>query len=213
MSNLLLVEGQDDEHVIKNLWKTYAKTTDLPFEIESLKADNELLAKFKEVVHDGIDDIQRIGIVIDADNKLDSRWESFRHSLLRAGYSKKLIPPKPLPEGTIVSQDNNGWFKQVGIWLMPNNEVPGNLEDFASFLIPEEDRLWVYSAACLAGMPPSEGRFEEKDRAKARIHTWLAWQKKPGTPLGQAITARYLSAQTSHAQRFIAWLEKLFELA
>src|SRR5436190_24268592 len=36
--------------------------------------------------------------------------------------------------------------------------------------------------------------------SKALIHTWLAWQEKPGRPLGLAITARYFDATASYAQ-------------
>ncbi len=42
------------------------------------------------------------------------------------------------------------------------------------------------------------------------MHTWLAWQNKPGRPFGTAITARYLDADVPEATAFVAWLEKLF---
>jgi hypothetical protein len=48
--------------------------------------------------------------------------------------------------------------------------------------------------------------------SEACIHTWLAWQKEPGKPMGVAITARYLDATTSHAQQLISWIRRLFDL-
>ncbi|MDQ3882101.1 MAG: hypothetical protein M3249_02935, partial [Thermoproteota archaeon] len=45
---------------------------------------------------------------------------------------------------------------------------------------------------------------------KAQLHTWLSWQHEPGTPLGLAITKRYLEADTLHAQRLITWIRRLF---
>ncbi len=48
--------------------------------------------------------------------------------------------------------------------------------------------------------------------SKALIHTWLAWQRKPGRPMGIAITARYLDPTAPHAQQLINWLRRLFEL-
>lgn len=42
-----------------------------------------------------------------------------------------------------------------------------------------------------------------QDRSKAFIHTWLAWQKKPGIPMGQAITANVLNYDNAIAQNFI----------
>lgn len=47
---------------------------------------------------------------------------------------------------------------------------------------------------------------------KAEIHTWLAWQKEPGKPLGQAITARYLNPNAPDAQQLIAWIRRVFHL-
>ncbi|MGH2495980.1 MAG: DUF3226 domain-containing protein [Ktedonobacteraceae bacterium] len=55
-------------------------------------------------------------------------------------------------------------------------------------------------------------RFRNAHESKARIHTWLAWQKEPGKPMGQAITARYLDADALHARQLIAWIRKLFDL-
>jgi AAA15 family ATPase/GTPase len=51
------------------------------------------------------------------------------------------------------------------------------------------------------------GRPELK---KGRIYTYLAWQKEPGKPLGQAITARYLDAAQPKAKEFADWLLLLF---
>ncbi len=53
-------------------------------------------------------------------------------------------------------------------------------------------------------------RFRSTYRIKAKIHTWLAWQKEPGKPLGQAITATYFDANAPHAQELIDWIRRLF---
>ena len=47
---------------------------------------------------------------------------------------------------------------------------------------------------------------------KAQLHTWLAWQEQPGTPLGLAITNRYLDANAPHAQKLMDWIRQLFDL-
>ncbi|MGH9822270.1 MAG: DUF3226 domain-containing protein [Blastocatellia bacterium] len=47
---------------------------------------------------------------------------------------------------------------------------------------------------------------------KAHIHTWLAWQEKPGLPLGLAITFRYLNPDAPSAQQLVAWVRRLFLL-
>ena len=55
-------------------------------------------------------------------------------------------------------------------------------------------------------------RYIEAHRPKALIHTWLAWQKKPGMPMGQAITAKALKHDSAIALTFIAWLRHLFQI-
>jgi hypothetical protein len=85
---------------------------------------------------------------------------------------------------------------------MPDNDVsPGMLEDFLKRCIPEDDPLIARAEACveealqiLDGPPPIKGRLTRAKRPKAVMHTWLAWQKEPGTALGQAITKYYIEA-------------------
>jgi hypothetical protein len=74
-------------------------------------------------------------------------------------------------------------------------------------LIPEDDSLRDYSLKCVENLP--DKRFKDSFRSKAEIHTWLAWQEEPGTPLGLAVTKKYLSNVDS-AQTFLDWLNRLF---
>ena len=66
--------------------------------------------------------------------------------------------------------------------------------------------------SCRAGGSRCEARFIQDHRAKAEVHTWLAWQAEPGRPLGLALTRRYLDADHALAQRFHDWLVALFEI-
>jgi len=59
---------------------------------------------------------------------------------------------------------------------------------------------------------PQYRRFRESYQAKAHLHTWLAWQEEPGTPMGLAITKRYLDAEAPYALLLLNWIRELFEL-
>ena len=109
--------------------------------------------------------------------------------------------------GTIVEQMD---LPGVGIWLMPDNTVPGTLEHFIAFLVDRNDPLWERAKDCVEQIPEASRRFPVIHLLKAHIHTWLAWQKEPGVPFGLAITMKYLDAEEAHAQQFIAWLHRLF---
>ena len=140
-------------------------------------------------------ELERLGIVVDADADLVTRWQSVRNRLASAGY---VVPVEPDPNGTIVEFEDH---PTVGIWLMPDNTLPGMLEHFVSFLGAADDPLWAIANDCLNEIPEDQRRFIPNHRIKAHIHTWLAWQPEPGTPLrvgdNQALSKRRRSTCTA----------------
>ena len=200
---LLLVEGKDDEHVLYHLLEHH----NVPerFKIKDKKGIDNLLETLDvELLGSGL---KRLGIVVDADVNIQGRWDAVRTILINSGYNS--LPTKPDPDGTVIEQPG---LPSVGLWLMPDNALPGMLEDFIGFLVPTGDVLWPHSEECLRQAAELDRRFVEAHRPKALIHTWLAWQEEPGTPLGLAITKRYLDAEAPHAHRLIAWIRRLFGL-
>lgn len=100
----------------------------------------------------------------------------------------------------------------IGIWLMPDNRLPGMLEHFCSFLVPPGDALWSLAEEVLQQVMQKDRRFPDNHEIKALIHTWLAWQKEPGKPMGQAITKHFFDYNAPHAQKFIEWIRQLFDI-
>jgi len=200
--HVLLVEGKDDVHVFYHLLKHH-HIPDL-FKIkckdgyENLRntLEVELLAS----------DLERLGVVVDANASLASRWQSLQSVLSNSGYD---VPTTPDPDGTIIQHRGR---PTVGIWIMPDNTLPGMLENFVAFLIPPGDPLWACAGDCLEQIPEQHRRFPAIHQPKAHIHTWLAWQEEPGAPMGQAITKRYLDAEASHAHQLMDWIRRLFEI-
>ena len=213
--NYLLVEGSDDKHVFRHLLDHYHipqqfKIKDEHFEIKDHEGiDNLLNLKTLRTYLKIVDEPRRFGIVVDADTDLAARWQTLSDILKNSGYS--IIPITPKPEGTILREDGR---PVVGIWLMPDNKVPGMLEDFASFLRPKDDLLWPIANDVVQKVKvvQEDRRFRDTHESKARIHTWLAWQKEPGKPMSLAITARYLDTTALNAQQLINWIRKLFDL-
>lgn len=86
--NWLLVEGKDDEHVLKNLFEHH----NIPeqFKIKNKESITKLLDTLDvELERSGL---ERLGIIVDADTDLASRWRSLRKILLDTGYKK--VPAK-----------------------------------------------------------------------------------------------------------------------
>lgn len=204
--NVLLVEGQDDQHVVWALLKHH-NVAEL-FKVEETGGVEKLIAQIPVRLKAGAGEVHRIGVILDADVHLDHRWQSVSGALHAAtGVS---LPNAPEQSGTIVSLPDSRLF---GVWVMPDNRTPGYLEDFLMFLRPEGDMLLSHVDDFLEALPPREScdrRFAAKDHTKARIHSYLAIQEEPGKPMGLAITCRYLDPDAPNAGQLIRWIQRMF---
>lgn len=117
--------------------------------------------------------------------------------------------PDELPSEGLILSNKNGI--KVGAWLMPNNNLNGMLEDFISFLVPQDDKLLPIVNTTLDEIETRKlNKYSLIHKSKAKIHTWLAWQEDPGTPMGQSITKKYLTTDEENCLRLIEWLQTLF---
>jgi len=198
----VLVEGKDDKHVFHQLLAYHQVA---PLEIKDKDGIDNLLDTLDVELE--ASRLERLGVVVDADADLASRWQALRNILIRSGYSN--VPDDPDPDGTIIQQEGR---PTVGIWIMPDNKLAGILEGFVLSLIHSNDTLIHHAENCLQQIPERERRFPLERWDKAHIHTWLAWQEEPGKPLGQAIVARYLDAGAPEALRFVNWVRRLFDI-
>jgi len=201
---ILLVEGVDDYHVILHLQAGHDLRIVDREEIRQTGGIQPLLESLP--VQLKASDGGILGVVIDADQDFAARWQSLRACLASAGY--EAIPESPICTGTILAPPPETLLPKFGAWLMPDNASRGILEDFLRFLVPEGDVMLPFAEETLRGLP--EQRFSANDYPKALIHTWLAWQKEPCRPFGQAITARFLQSGVPEATVFMAWLSTLF---
>lgn len=109
-AGLLLVEGQDDQHVIGHLFQHHKVTE---FDIQDKLGCHRLLNGSA---------IRCAGIVLDADEDLMKRWQQTRAILLKAGY--QAVPATPTPGGSVISEAGR---PNIGVWLMPDHSILGTL--------------------------------------------------------------------------------------
>ena len=199
---LLVVEGLDDKHVF---WALLARHRFQPqFSIRDEGGFEALHAHLSIHLKPGTD-LEKLGVVVDADADNQARWLEIKRTLERAGYNG--IPDTPDPVGTVIDHVD---LPRVGVWIMPNNTLPGMLEDYLCYLVPEGDTFFERARRCVDEIPVEERLFIAAHFTKALIHTWLAWQDDPGTPFGQAITKRYFDADGPRVQALLDWLTRLF---
>lgn len=156
-----------------------------------LKAiEAEVMAPSREVV----------GILMDANDSPGNRWQAAANQLRKAGVD---TPDHPDPAGTIIDGS-----PRVGIWLMPNNRAPGELEDFIARMIPKNDAVWPLSQAYVEGIPAGARAFRAGKTLRAKVHSWLAVRAEP-RKMGSAIGAGDLDVNAPDAVRFVTWLRRL----
>ena len=203
---ILLVEGTDDKHVLKHI----CGNRDIPHldKVEKYGGIEKLLESLgvRLPLLNGEGDV--IGVVIDADTDISVRWQSIRDRIIGVGYQN--VPDQPDLDGTILDPPAGTLLPRLGVWIMPNNQTSGILEDFLHFLVPQPNILFDHARDSVKTIPEGERRFKQLAEPKAVIHTWLAWQEEPGRPFGTAITARFLDPNVPEVDVLAAWLKRLF---
>ena len=200
---VLLVEGREDREVVYQFCNYHSINNRILFDVEPKDGYESLR---DDLMVRPLTGVQIIGAIVDADTDPHGRWHSLRSGLLDSGYTD--FPTAPAEGGTIVPGISG--LPSIGIWLMPNNKIVGMLENFLASLTREGDVLLERAISCVDGIPSKQRRFRNTYRSKALIHTWLSWQEEPGTPLGLAVTKRYLDADHVLARQFLQWLLRLF---
>lgn len=191
---VLLVEGQDDEHVVKHLCDRSGLTRN--FSIRQKGGFPELSKSIPvELAEPGR---LVLGVVVDANENPAARWQAVRDRCGRRGI---LLPSDPEPRGVVVEGR-----PRVGVWLMPDNQSPGQLEDLVAAMIPAEDVVWRLAREFVDRIPEPERPLPA---IKAQVHAWLA-ARAAARPMGSAIGTGHLEASSPAAISFIHWLEDLF---
>jgi hypothetical protein len=213
----LILEGRNDAHVISNLID--AKNLDITgyeakarYETEFISTGNSKAGALKALnVAIKSRELDRIGIVIDADSEVENpvaqTWQSILGVLQRNGYQN--LPLQPRSSGTIIQQVE---MPQIGIWIMPDNVNQGYLEHFFEQLIVQNDPFLLEATQMTEGfISQRRNRFSPVHLQKAKIHTWLAWQADPELPMGKALRKEFVDLENIRATEFLNWLRTTFE--
>ena len=197
----LLVEGNDDQHVIWALCEKFK----VPETFDVINCDGidnlfkQIPARLKQ------SQLEALAIIIDADTEIKNRWET-----IKSVFSKQEITlPNEIPGEGLIFKINH---LTISVWVMPNNELNGMLEDFISFLIPKEDKLLQVANQTLNAIEKEKlNNYIPAHKSKALIHTWLSWQGDPGTPMGLAITKKFLTTEEENCNKLLNWLSTSFQ--
>jgi hypothetical protein len=211
--NVLLVEGQDEKRTIPELielnginWGSGKNTV---VHIKDYEGYENILKPASISTELKADGIEALGILLDADENPTDRWIAIRNAC-RNSKAISNIPDELPEEGLIIKADNG---VRVGIWIMPDNKLPGMLETFLGYLLPADgNALWEFATSTTEAAKAKGAPFTESHREKAKIYSWLAWQEPPGRQLHQAIKERILDPKHPEAQKFVNWFRQLYQV-
>lgn len=203
---MLLVEGSDDRYVLEYLCKTYQLDIPIRYSRGEGNLSEDLAVRLKEEA------LLWLGLIVDIDQKNPQT----RLKELRQWHPALAKLPPLQPKGLIQTIEREGGMPSIrfGLWCMPDNLSHGGLEDFLIPFIPPS-RHWDYSKRACHEAKNQGAPFPERHLSKARLRTWLAWQKTPGLALGRALEKGYfflppsgeLHEQSPILAALLAWIE------
>ena len=196
---VLLVEGQNDKHVVLQLCNRHPAIQDF------LIRDRDNVEQLLESVGGELNSpgLLALGILVDADTNPAARWDAVKNRLLEEGVQDL---DQPNTNEVVVTTEGK---PRVGIWLMPDNESSGELENFVEQMIPAGDPVWPLAQNYITQIPSEDRKFTESKELRAKIHAWLATREDP-RQMGLAIRTRDLEVDGDLCQNFLAWLTNLF---
>jgi hypothetical protein len=157
-------------------------------------------------------DLTHLAAIVDADQARDGGGIS--KTLEKVG---KVLAPQgfnqaglPLDDGGFVFTSDRG-FADIGLWIMPNNQDEGMLEDWISQVVHQEQpqqTLLAHANSVVANLPVA--LFGPTGVKKAEIASWLAWQADPGKGLYHTIKARLLDPAAPLYTGLKAWMEHVY---
>ena len=199
-AKLFLVEGQNDKHVV---WQICRHHTEIPdFYIADRGNSQGVL---DSIVPEALSPARMtLGVLLDMDDDPQSRWDEVAYQLRLAGLQPPVVPDSA---GTVISAGNGK--PRVGVWLMPNNESSGELEDFVARMIPNGDTVWPLARGYIDRIAPSDRKFAAGKTLRAQLYSWLAVREDP-RQMGLAIRAKDLETDGELCRQFIDWLSRLF---
>ena len=217
-NRILSVEGQDDKHFVWQLCAQHPSTFSIArsgdafqvdltsqsvaFSISDKISREELIKAIPQELK--VSGREVVGVLVDADADVGKCWEELTSAFQGTNID---FPPSPMADGTIIPVDTT--LSKIGVWLMPDNKRPGELEDFVAKMIPGYDPVWPLSRGYINQIPDGDRKFTQDKTPKAELYAWLAARKEPSR-MGAAVGAGDLDVNGSPCQEFLNWLIQLF---
>lgn len=193
----LLVEGPTDQEIVGAIAHRLGIKN---AKCESFNGNDKLLRDLTAHIKES--DAASIGIIMDANKSLERRWEAIYYKLSRSDLEIE-IPKRPVRDGVTLRYGS----QCIGVWVMPDNERTGELEDFVKEMIPESN-VWDLARDYVERVKNED--IQLKKLSKSEVYAWLA-VVDPGVSMGTAFLAGEFKFDTTSYRRFENWIRTLCE--
>lgn len=188
--HLLLVEGKDDERFFASLCSHEGLTN---IQIIPYNGKHQLGNFLKTVVElPRFDRVLRLGVTRDADQDAEGAYQSVRTLVANARLPRTDHPA------------TNGVGPEVAVMIVPPERPEGCLETLLWKTVETTD-----NATCVQDMVDCAAIPEGNQRAKAKVHAYIATQKKPELKIGEAADAGYWNLDHRALDSLKGFLAKL----
>ncbi|HEY9701857.1 MAG TPA: DUF3226 domain-containing protein [Allocoleopsis sp.] len=176
---LLIGEGIEEEELFKELLKKMSINQDIA--INSYGGKNNLINYLETLqLIPGFDNLESLGITRDADNSIQSAFQSVCSALNKYNL--------PTPKNLNNPIANNGILK-ISLFFLPDNKNNGMLEDLCLQSVANAPGILCVENY-LQCIQESTNR-QPKNIAKAKVHAWLSSQIEPDKRLGEGAKKGY----------------------
>ena len=157
-----------------------------------------------------IREVKSLGLIVDADLDPNRIWRRVQR-LPVLSQTEPEIRFESLSAAGFVADCRLGTLNiNVGIWTMPDNRNPGQLEDFVLRLVPDDDPAKTPARDYIAGLPEKHFRLDDHKIAKHVAHSWLS-AYYPGWSFEDVLQNGQIDDLNNDAvgAEFLGWINRL----
>ena len=208
---MLIVEGSDDLYAVVQLMAAHVNWPDginnAPVYVKVMGGVEKMLEHSSLTANLKTPRLRSLCFLLDADEELTNRYRRIRRACLDEFPSF----PEEISQNGVISENSDG--KRVGVWIMPDNNSPGDLETFLSLLVPStSENLWDHARNSVSIARTIGSTCRDAHLPKAHLYTWLAWQDPPQSSPGRAIIKKDLDPMSPNSTIFVKWFRDLYQL-
>lgn len=218
--NVLLVEGASDQKFFNQLLSSLSNTVEIspkiPRDVDAQIYRNGLQPLYRQMEIQ-IDllirgQVNRLGVIVDADHAEQSGngFACRRNEIVSLLVAKGFVITETPNESYIGEVFRHPSDAAVGVWIMPDHQSDGMIEDLFIGSVKSDQLALLSHVTDVIDSLDDHKMFAQHHESKAKLSTWLAWQKNPGISPSYAYHKGLFDKESTGFISLVNWLERVF---